>query len=163
VVDHAEEGEIGNRGVSPSPVSGSGSRAMDIPSTRALSRDVVEGDWHSEEGWTTGSGSGFDDEDEDEDEDEEDEDGDRGTEVDEEGEDEDEGVDFSGDRSLRATGGLNIDSGAQAEAEVDSEEEAGARMTVPLQPFDHAVGGHSSIYKFTRRAVCKVSASSNEN
>ena len=32
------------------------------------------------------------------------------------------------------------------------------RMTVPLQPFDHAVGGHSSIYKFTRRAVCKVSA-----
>ncbi|WRT67515.1 uncharacterized protein IL334_004487 [Kwoniella shivajii] len=28
-------------------------------------------------------------------------------------------------------------------------------LTVPLQPFDHAVGGHSSIYKFTRRAVCK--------
>lgn len=31
------------------------------------------------------------------------------------------------------------------------------RMTVPLQPFNHAVGGHSSIYNFTRRAVCKVS------
>jgi hypothetical protein len=31
-------------------------------------------------------------------------------------------------------------------------------MTVPLQPFGHAVGGHSSIYQFTRRAVCKVSA-----
>ncbi|WVW82679.1 hypothetical protein I302_104690 [Kwoniella bestiolae CBS 10118] len=28
-------------------------------------------------------------------------------------------------------------------------------LTVPLQPFNHAVGGHSSIYKFTRRAVCK--------
>jgi len=37
--------------------------------------------------------------------------------------------------------------------DVDSEEES---MTVPLQPFNHAVGGHSSIYKFTRRAVCKV-------
>jgi len=34
------------------------------------------------------------------------------------------------------------------------------RMTVPLQPFDHAVGGHSSLYKFTRRAVCKVSHAS---
>ncbi|OCF56026.1 hypothetical protein L486_06783 [Kwoniella mangroviensis CBS 10435] len=28
-------------------------------------------------------------------------------------------------------------------------------LTVPLQPFNHAVGGHSSIYNFTRRAVCK--------
>lgn len=37
------------------------------------------------------------------------------------------------------------------------EEDEGESMTVPLQPFDHAVGGHSSIYKFTRRAVCKVS------
>ena len=36
-------------------------------------------------------------------------------------------------------------------------EEEGESLTVPLQPFDHAVGGHSSIYKFTRRAVCKVS------
>lgn len=36
-------------------------------------------------------------------------------------------------------------------------EDEGESMTVPLQPFDHAVGGHSSIYKFTRRAVCKVS------
>ena len=38
--------------------------------------------------------------------------------------------------------------------DVDSDEEE--RMTVPLQPFSHAVGGHSSIYKFTRRLVCKV-------
>jgi hypothetical protein len=30
------------------------------------------------------------------------------------------------------------------------------RMTVPLQPFKNKVGGHSEIYKFTRRAVCKV-------
>ncbi|WVQ85633.1 hypothetical protein IAT38_007799 [Cryptococcus sp. DSM 104549] len=35
------------------------------------------------------------------------------------------------------------------------EREEEDRMTVPLQPFNHAVGGHSSIYKFTRRAVCK--------
>lgn len=41
-----------------------------------------------------------------------------------------------------------------------SEEDEGESMTVPLQPFNHAVGGHSSIYKFTRRAVCKVSYSS---
>jgi hypothetical protein len=40
----------------------------------------------------------------------------------------------------------------------EDEEDEGERMTVPLQPFNHAVGGHSSIYKFTRRAVCKVSA-----
>jgi len=32
------------------------------------------------------------------------------------------------------------------------------RMTVPLQPFKNKVGGHSEIYKFTRRAVCKVSS-----
>jgi hypothetical protein len=32
----------------------------------------------------------------------------------------------------------------------------GDRMTVPLQPFKNKVGGHSEIYKFTRRAVCKV-------
>jgi hypothetical protein len=38
-----------------------------------------------------------------------------------------------------------------------SDEDEGESMTVPLQPFNHAVGGHSSIYKFTRRAVCKVS------
>lgn len=28
---------------------------------------------------------------------------------------------------------------------------------VPLRPFRNQVGGHSAIYKFTRRAVCKVS------
>ena len=39
--------------------------------------------------------------------------------------------------------------------DVEGEEEE--PMTVPLQPFGHAVGGHSSIYQFTRRAVCKVS------
>jgi inositol-hexakisphosphate kinase len=27
---------------------------------------------------------------------------------------------------------------------------------VPLRPFRNQVGGHSAIYKFTRRAVCKV-------
>ena len=27
---------------------------------------------------------------------------------------------------------------------------------IPLRPFRNQVGGHSAIYKFTRRAVCKV-------
>jgi hypothetical protein len=27
---------------------------------------------------------------------------------------------------------------------------------IPLRPFRNQVGGHTSIYKFTRRAVCKV-------
>jgi hypothetical protein len=29
---------------------------------------------------------------------------------------------------------------------------------VPLKPFRNQVGGHSAIYKFTKRAVCKVSS-----
>ena len=29
---------------------------------------------------------------------------------------------------------------------------------IPLRPFRNQVGGHSAIYKFTKRAVCKVSA-----
>jgi inositol-hexakisphosphate kinase len=43
------------------------------------------------------------------------------------------------------------------DASDQSDDDERERMTVPLQPFSHAVGGHSSIYKFTRRAVCKVS------
>lgn len=43
------------------------------------------------------------------------------------------------------------------DTDLEEEEEEEERITVPLQPFNHAVGGHSSIYKFTRRAVCKVS------
>ncbi|KAI5451481.1 inositol polyphosphate kinase kcs1, variant 2 [Naganishia albida] len=46
-----------------------------------------------------------------------------------------------------------------AEHAVDSIEgrhrQAGGEMTIPLQPFNNKVGGHSEIYKFTRRAVCK--------
>lgn len=34
--------------------------------------------------------------------------------------------------------------------------QSGGEMTIPLQPFNNKVGGHSEIYKFTRRAVCKV-------
>jgi hypothetical protein len=30
---------------------------------------------------------------------------------------------------------------------------------IPLTPFRNQVGGHSAIYKFTKRAVCKVSSS----
>ena len=44
--------------------------------------------------------------------------------------------------------------------EMEEEAEDEERMTVPLQPFNHAVGGHSSIYNFTRRVVCKVSLQS---
>ncbi|KAJ9121550.1 hypothetical protein QFC22_002169 [Naganishia vaughanmartiniae] len=33
--------------------------------------------------------------------------------------------------------------------------QSGGQMTIPLQPFNNKVGGHSEIYKFTRRAVCK--------
>lgn len=44
-------------------------------------------------------------------------------------------------------------------SDTDEEDEDEDRMTVPLMPFNHAVGGHSSIYKFTRRAVCKVGPS----
>lgn len=46
------------------------------------------------------------------------------------------------------------DGGDESATDMSDEEEP---MTVPLQPFGHAVGGHSSIYQFTRRAVCKVS------
>lgn len=51
-----------------------------------------------------------------------------------------------GDRSSWDMGAIG------SETEDDDGEE---RLRVPLQPFSHAVGGHSSIYKFTRRAVCK--------
>jgi hypothetical protein len=29
-------------------------------------------------------------------------------------------------------------------------------VTVPLEPFDHQVGGHSHIFRFSKKAVCKV-------
>lgn len=38
----------------------------------------------------------------------------------------------------------------------DEHRQLGGQMTIPLQPFNNKVGGHSEIYKFTRRAVCKV-------
>lgn len=42
-----------------------------------------------------------------------------------------------------------------------AEEEAGSALrrvvTVPLEPFDHQVGGHSHIFRFSKKAVCKVS------
>ncbi|KAL7424023.1 inositol polyphosphate kinase kcs1 [Cryptotrichosporon argae] len=48
-----------------------------------------------------------------------------------------------------------------SDASEDSDDSFGStsdeedQLTVPLEPFKHAVGGHSSIYKFTRNAVCK--------
>lgn len=36
-------------------------------------------------------------------------------------------------------------------------DEAGrSAVTVPLEPFDHQVGGHSHIFRFSKKAVCKV-------
>lgn len=37
-------------------------------------------------------------------------------------------------------------------SETDTDEE---HIAVPLQPYGHKVGGHSSIYQFTRAAICK--------
>lgn len=44
----------------------------------------------------------------------------------------------------------------------DESEASGMRrsVTVPLEPFDHQVGGHSHIFRFSKKAVCKVSSSS---
>ena len=58
------------------------------------------------------------------------------------------------DRDRFGSDGKQSSYRSEEPTDVESEEED--RMTVPLQPFNHAVGGHSSIYKFTRRAVCKV-------
>lgn len=68
------------------------------------------------------------------------------------GEEESSGED--GHARSRAIGDESQDEATDVD---DVQEEEGEHMTVPLQPFNHAVGGHSSIYKFTRRAVCKVS------
>lgn len=52
------------------------------------------------------------------------------------------------------------------EATASLETRAGAKLvdgggrsivTVPLEPFDHQVGGHSHIFRFSKKAVCKVS------
>lgn len=37
----------------------------------------------------------------------------------------------------------------------DTEESDEDPLAVPLQPYGHKVGGHSSIYQFTRAAICK--------
>lgn len=42
------------------------------------------------------------------------------------------------------------------EDELDSLDMNGMLPSVPLRPFRNQVGGHSAIYKFTKRAVCKV-------
>ncbi|KAG9102341.1 hypothetical protein FRC06_002100 [Ceratobasidium sp. 370] len=42
-----------------------------------------------------------------------------------------------------------------AQDELDSLDIDGALPSVPLRPFRNQVGGHSAIYKFTKRAVCK--------
>jgi hypothetical protein len=55
--------------------------------------------------------------------------------------------------------GVSTPVGRQSRTQAASEviQEASQRMTIPLEPFHHKVGGHSEIYKFSRRAVCKVS------
>ncbi|OCF32084.1 hypothetical protein I316_06240 [Kwoniella heveanensis BCC8398] len=71
----------------------------------------------------------------------------------EEEEEEDSGWTTTSTESLSGSGEeANGWSTEEGEEGGQGEDEA---LTVPLQPFNHAVGGHSSIYKFTRRAVCK--------
>lgn len=36
------------------------------------------------------------------------------------------------------------------------DDEGRSAVTVPLEPFDHQVGGHSHIFRFSKKAVCKV-------
>lgn len=47
----------------------------------------------------------------------------------------------------------------QADADADDEQDLVDLELphVPLKPFRNQVGGHSAIYKFTKRAVCKAS------
>ena len=90
-------------------------------------------------GWTTGTGSSSDS---------------SGSEEEEESLDERSRYREKRSASLELGEDDEADEVGLETTDVDSEDEG---MTVPLQPFNHAVGGHSSIYKFTRRAVCKVS------
>lgn len=71
----------------------------------------------------------------------------------------DSNTDTDTDTAASVDSALSKDwSDEEEDEEVDEEpQEEGDSMTLPLEPFDHAVGGHSAIYKFTRRAVCKVS------
>lgn len=62
---------------------------------------------------------------------------------------------FAMDQQHQRNDDIRSDSGAR------HWNQAGGEMTIPLQPFNNKVGGHSEIYKFTRRAVCKVSISLN--
>ena len=39
---------------------------------------------------------------------------------------------------------------------ITDDDDALEPTTVPLQPFGNQVGGHASIFRFSRRAVCKV-------
>jgi hypothetical protein len=40
--------------------------------------------------------------------------------------------------------------------DLDLDISQGGLPHIPLRPFRNQVGGHSAIYKFTKRAVCKV-------
>ena len=56
-------------------------------------------------------------------------------------------------------GGENVELGVTPKLE--GEDLEGGRdlrrtVTVPLEPFDHQVGGHSHIFRFSKKAVCKV-------
>ena len=58
-------------------------------------------------------------------------------------------------------GGENVELGVTQRNEGDEMMGEGGRdlrrtVTVPLEPFDHQVGGHSHIFRFSKKAVCKV-------
>lgn len=65
-------------------------------------------------------------------------------------------VDVEGilDSNKEAT--VSIDAGGGSEL-VDPDPRNVNLATVPLEPFDHQVGGHSHIFRFSKKAVCKVS------
>lgn len=148
------------------PVSGSDS-AMELPAPplESISTDneIISGSYtvsrsgrqsfsealsmSDESGWTSGTGSSSSG-------------SESGSGTDDDGEDVEESASQEGgqsDTGYFGQGGEQGDAGLSEDTELSAEEED--HMTVPLQPFNHAVGGHSSIYKFTRRAVCKVSLS----
>jgi hypothetical protein len=55
------------------------------------------------------------------------------------------------------------DSSEESTAPTDDEDDLKLNhlQDIPLQPFRNQVGGHKTIYKFTKRAVCKVGYNSN--
>lgn len=140
-------------GISPA-VSRHTSRAA---SPTVLNSELDHHEWSSDEWWETSSGVSSSAESENYDEEHEEEYFARGPRRDVPPGQVKHPESHSRGRSQDRLGDLAEESGEHL---VDPSEgrhrQAGGEMTIPLQPFNNKVGGHSEIYKFTRRAVCKV-------